>query len=112
MQDKVEKIALLKTYFDTRRGRGHTFAMVNGVANTENVTVIVHSQNYGKDIQRMCQKRINLVSWDNLDKLRGSNNALVIDNAAMSQILGDALEMLRELRAENSRLKAGILHGG
>ena len=112
MQDKAEKIALLKTYLDTRRGRGHTFAMVNGVANTENVTVIVHNQNYGKDIQRMCQKRINLVSWDDLYKLRGSNNALVIDNAAMSKILGDALEMLRELRAENSLLKAGIRHGG
>ena len=112
MQDKAEKIVLLKTYLDTRRGRGHTFAMVNGVANTENVTVIVHNQSYGKDIQRMCQKRINLVSWDDLDKLRGSNNALVIDNAAMSQILGDALEMLRELRAENSLLKAGIRHGG
>jgi len=110
MQDKAEKIALLKTYFDTRRG--HTFAMVNGIANTENVLVLVHSQNYGKDIQRMCQKKITFVSWDNLDRLKGSNNALVIDNAAMSQILGDALEMLRELRAENSLLKAGILHGG
>jgi hypothetical protein len=112
MQNKDEKIALLKTYFDTRRGRGHTFAMVNGVANTENVTVVVHNLNYGKDIQRMCQKKINLVSWDNLEGLRNSNNALVIDNAAISQILGDALDMLRDLRAENSRLRDKLRHGG
>lgn len=108
MQDKLERIALLKAYLETRRGRGHTFAMVHGVANTENVTVIACNQSHVKHIQGMCQKKINFVPWNNLEGLRGSDNAIAIDNAAMAQILGDALEAVREMRAENSRLVAEL----
>ena len=108
MQDEAGKISLLKTYFDTRRGSGHTLAMVNGIANMENVTVIVHNHRYGKDIQRICGRRVNFISWDEIDKLRGSSNALVIDNSGMSLILGDALEMRRKLMVENLLLKEYI----
>ena len=101
-----EKLAVLKMYFDTRRGRGHTHAMVEGAANVENVSVLVHSMRYGKDIERLCGKKITIITWESLEGLCGSNNALVIDNSAMSQILGDALEELRKLRSENSILKA------
>jgi len=109
MIDKIRKIEAIKDYFETRRGCGHTFAMVNGVLNTYCVTVVVHNHSFGKVLQRMCQREVDFVTWDNLDKLHGSNNALVIDNEAMFQILGDALELIRQLRGENSRLKAGIL---
>jgi hypothetical protein len=107
----LERLAILKTYFDTRRGCGHTFAMMNGVVNTDpSPVILVHSASYAQDLQKFSPKRmLRTVSWDGLERLKGLNSALVIDNAAMSNILGDALEEIRKLRAENSLLRADAL---
>ena len=103
--EKEQKLLMLKLYFDTRRQEGHTLAMVKGAENIQ-ATVIVREPFHSDYIERMANRKrwIRYVSWDRFD-LHGLRGPLVIDNAAMSEILGDALDLLREARKENHLLR-------
>jgi hypothetical protein len=101
----AEKLALLKMYFDTRRGAGHTRAMIQGAINAKDVIILSHNHRYGHDLQRGC-RHARIISWeDGLGDLKGRGGPLVIDNAAMAVVLGDVLDMLKELQVENALIK-------
>lgn len=110
--DKEEKLVLLKAYYDTRRGVGHTTVMMKGVVGSQHAIVLAHTARYAEDLRNIYGRETQIVTWDALDRLLGRRDALVIDNAAMITILGDALEVMRKLRSENSILRSekGLSH--
>jgi hypothetical protein len=104
VDSKEERLILLKTYLDTRRGVGHTLARVKGLNEMPNAIVLVSSPNEGRHIENMARQRLRTFTWDNHDlfkTLMGSDRPLVIDNGALSAILKDALDLLRQARQEN-----------
>ncbi len=106
--EKEQKLLMLKLYFDTRRHEGHTLAMVKGTENIQ-ATVIVREPFHSDYIERMSNRKrwVRYVSWERFD-LHGLRGPLVIDNAAMTAILEDALDLLRNARAENYLLRDEI----
>jgi len=110
--ETTEKLNWLKLYFDTRRGLGHTYTMINGVKNNvDKCAVLVRNQSEAKYMFDMAGKGFRTFSWDgDFDRIRGLRFALVIDNNAMISILEDALDEIRKLRADNTALKAGLLN--
>ena len=101
---KEERLILLKTYLDTRRGVGHTLARVKGLNEMPGAMVLVSSPNEGKNIENLARQRLRTFTWDNAEMfktLMGSDSPLVIDNGALSEILRDALDLLRQARQEN-----------
>jgi hypothetical protein len=103
------KIAILREYFATRRGCGHTRAMLQGAMNVERVSVLIPSNSFRGYIEdKLRGKKVTFVSWQGIEGLGASSNPLVIDNAATFLILGDALDEIRKLRSEISLLRAMI----
>jgi hypothetical protein len=102
-----EKLTLLRLYFTSRRGVGHTSALVKGIANTERLLVLASDISEIRYIARMAQRMlIPPVTWENFpDGMYGESRPLVITEQALVQILGDALEELKQSRAENYILK-------
>ena len=100
---KEERLMMLKLYLDTRRGVGHTYAQVKGIENIPNTVVVVTHPHEARHIENLARKRIKYITWDNLDLtlLRGQDVPLVVDNHALSQIIGDALDLLRQARQDN-----------
>jgi hypothetical protein len=107
-----EKLNWLKLYFDTRRAVGHSYTMINGVkGNIDKCAVMVRHQAESRYLFSMAGAKFRTFSWDDpygVEKLRGLKCALVIDNNAMISILGDALEEIRRLRAENVLLNSVV----
>lgn len=107
MLDESERLLTLLIYLRSRRAVGHTQTMINGVANSDNVIVLVGYKQFGDEISRQCGKKIDCVAWSNIEiGLLGKNAPIAIDNSAMLEILGDALGTIKELRSENQRLNS------
>lgn len=105
--ETAEKIARLKVYYSTRRGVGHTRAMILGAANTERVIVLAHNMRHGEDIKDRC-RNAKIITWDRLDGLNGESSPLLIDHWALMEILSDAQKMLGELQEENTKLVSAL----
>ena len=106
MKHTEEKILLLKVYYETRRGVGHTSALVNGIANTDPI-VLGRDLDDLRNTSRMAGKVLYpSVSWVTFPKgMYGQNRPLVVTETALVQILGEVLEELKQSRAENYILK-------
>jgi hypothetical protein len=59
---------------------------------------MTHGESMGFDVT-------NTISYQNPDKLKGHTRPLVIDNAVIPEILGDALMRIEALEEENEKLK-------
>lgn len=102
---KIQKtLEELLQYYQTTRAVGHTYAMINGAKNTDNVLVLVHSQKYASEIKAKYPKA-EFTGFLNLEGLRGKRKPLLIDNGAMCAILQNALIEIRELQKQNKDLK-------
>jgi hypothetical protein len=109
MLDKSERLLILLTYLRSRKAVGHTQAMIKGVANSDNVIVLASHEQFGYEVSRQCGKKVDCVSWNNVEVgLFGKKSPIAIDNSAMLEILEDALEVIRDLRQENSRLNSTV----
>lgn len=104
----LERISIIKTYFDTRRGAGHTAALVDGISRAKDVIFLVSTKRYADSFHGRLGKNVRVSPVSDLDILRGSFSALVIDNSALVELLGDALAELGILRRENFELREAI----
>jgi len=99
IQKKLEE--LLQYYMSTRN-IGHTTLLKEGSKhyNKEFFVLSLHI----KDCGYLELKPQQVISLENLDKLRGHDKPLIIDNGAMIELLGDALMKIEGLKEENKKL--------
>ncbi len=99
------------TYLHSRRGVGHTNLVLNGVKNTQNSLLVVASE---QDKRLFDRQPVNTVSLSEFEqgRMRGMDKAIVLDNHALTVLLGDLLGTIAALRgevkeatAENQELK-------
>lgn len=97
-----EKLKGLLIYYGTGRQVGHTTLMMEGTDHYQKEKlVLVHNKNYGDELGF---KNGEIVSWKNLDRLCGHRKPMVIDNAALIEILSDTLDEIERLEKEISKL--------
>lgn len=104
-----ETLFSLIGYYVTTPGIGHTFVMLNGAAHT-NATILVPTLRHSRQIAMdalVSRSDLNkkFVSLQNLDRLRGLNNPLAIDNSALLSIFSQSLKRIEELEQEIQQLK-------
>lgn len=94
-----EQLAILKAYYSSRRGVGHTKTMILGAKNIDNVVVMVHTQRYASQLKRELPNA-KFVLWEDFRDLQGRSAPLVIDNSAFFEILHDIFYAFRDLQEE------------
>lgn len=102
MKTVEEKITLLRLYFLTRRGVGHSSALVNGIANMDSV-ILARDFDDLKYMSRMSRKMfVPAITWtdDRFMDITATDKPLVITDAAIVQILGEVLDELKFVRGE------------
>lgn len=104
-----EKLNRIKTYYDVTRQVGHSVGMVNGVKDTEKCIVLMHQMCMREPIERVLNKRSpKNVTFQTINSpyfLVGSRLPLFVDNAALWQLCGEAVEEIDRLTSENTKLK-------
>ena len=71
----------LNAYYQTTRQAGHTTLMKRGTSNYEQrKLVLVHNMSYGRDLNI---PKDEIVTLNSLDRLRGHDLPLVIDNGTL-----------------------------
>ena len=98
-----KKLETIIQYYQSTRQVGHTTLMKKGTDNYDKPFFVltysmVHGETMGFDVT-------NTISYQNPDKLKGHTRPLVIDNAVIPEILGDALMRIEALEQENEKLK-------
>lgn len=108
MNYSIERILTgLRDYFSTNRQVGHTKAMIEG-AGKSNCIVVVHDYNSVKDMTKQLLKKNKKQSVKCLSlaevgfgELIGHKKPLLLDNAALYDILTDALHEIKRLKKIN-----------
>jgi len=106
MNDIKDKLYTLIQYFDMTRQRGHTTAMMQGAQNSD-CLVMTHTMYMGEQLKKNFNNRkITTVTPDSLNRLRGMNKPLLLDNGVLYTIFWDCLaeidrlEKLNEIRKD------------
>jgi len=101
---KIEKkLEELLHYFMSTRAVGHTTLLKRGTNNYDKpFFVLTHNTEAGNALKFWPK---NIISLHNLDRLRGSNRPLTIDNGAMIEILSDALFRIETQEGQIKTLK-------
>lgn len=97
----------LVQYYRLTRQVGHTTAMLNGAKNAVRTIILAHDMNFATFLAKQCPNVVP-ISLGGIMKLRGRRKPLLIDNAAMAQILDGLLKEISELNKEISALR-GVL---
>lgn len=104
MKSVAYKLQELLTYYLATRQCGHTTLMKQGRDNyTGQKLILAADYKSGKELSSDPNKEV--ISLNSLEKLRGSNKPLAIDNATMTILLQDTLDELLRLENENKKLK-------
>lgn len=99
----LEKLQDLLAYYEATRRVGHTTLMKKGIENYDKEKfVLTYSIDAGECIGI---KRDEIISWQRLDKLRGHNKPLAIDNGTMFVILNEVTDTIKALQDENEMLR-------
>jgi len=100
----------LAAYFNNNRQVGHTYTMLEGANNVDNCIIISHNNRYSDVLQSKNSCNVTLGSILH-NSLRGHNQPLVFDNAALQMIFTDTLIRFQDLydrlytcRSNNKRL--------
>jgi hypothetical protein len=101
MNIKQNLESLYRYYFSTR-GVGHTYTMLNGVVSNPKVKVVTANVAHAKTLGL---KREQVITLDNLDRLRGNNCPLVFDNYTLMCLLNDTLCEINRLEKEKEEYK-------
>jgi hypothetical protein len=100
----IEKLNELLAYYYATRQCGHTMLMKEGTEHYDREILVLARDMSAGDNLNLNSKQI--VSWSsNLDKLRGQNKPLAIDNGTMMIILRETLLEFELLEDENETLK-------
>lgn len=92
----------LAFYYADNRGVGNTTLMKRGTSNFEHKKlVLLHELSYGDALHLPMKERVSLIS---LDKLKGSQLPLAIDNAALFEIFSTASRKISKLEADFQRI--------
>lgn len=107
MNNISEKLAALVTYYDSTRQTGHTGLMMKGVLSADKCAVVAHNQAMEQYLRNHWDlgRGTKIVTINNLDSLRGTRLPLAIDNAALSELLREALEKIQDLTHDNEELE-------
>jgi hypothetical protein len=103
-----DKLFVLHFYYAATRGKGHTALMKEGTKHYQgNKFVLVEKMHEHKNTEtRLCET----ISLDSLDKLRGSDRPLAIDNHALITIFDDSMTEILNLESEVDRLTKNSIH--
>ena len=99
-----KKLETLLTYYQATRAKGHSTLLKNGTENNAGgeFFILVHKMDCPVyDAYDINEK----VSLYNLDKLRGHNKPLAIDNAALLELFSESLMKIEALEEENKKLR-------
>lgn len=107
---KAETLSTLQIVMNHPRASGKTWAMINGIANSESGgVVVVVNQDHARWLKNEIRNpKVKFVSLEELDKLRGNTLPVVLDHFTVSHVLSYAFEMLKELQEENNILKSEL----
>lgn len=107
----LEKLARIAAYYSTHRGRGHTWAMVHGAANTNGCIVIVGQRADEDYLRRMVPpdafRRLRFISWHDSnfsERMAGLDVPLVFDHHALQFLIEDVWQEFVQYREHNMRL--------
>jgi len=90
----------LNAYYLTTRQAGHTTLMKRGISNYERKKlVMVHNMSYGRDLRI---PKNEIVTLNSLDRLRGNDLPLVIDNSTLTTIFRESLSEYTRLEKERN----------
>jgi hypothetical protein len=106
MNIKQNLESLYRYYFSTR-GVGHTYTMLNGVVSNPKVKVVTANIAHAKTLGL---KREQVITLDNLERLRGTNCPLVFDNYTLMCLLNDAIGEINRLEKNKEEYKNGWLN--
>ena len=102
MADIKKILRELIVHYSFNRRVGHTTLMKRGTSNFElKKLVLVMSNQMGSDLKIPKSERITL---DTLDKLKGTQLPLAIDNATLLYIFSNSIEEFSRLEYENKEL--------
>ena len=103
MMNTLEKIRILRDYYDVTRKAGHTTLMKEGTKNyKEDFFIVAPTKNYNGEME--CKPE-QVVSWNTLKNLYGNKKPLAFDNSMMHLMLNEICEHMQDLENENNRLK-------
>ena len=92
----------LNAYYETTRQVGHTTLMKRGISNYERKKlVMVHNMSYGRDLRI---PKNEIVTLNSLDRLRGNDLPLAIDNGTLTTIFTMSLDRFTQFEEEIKRV--------
>lgn len=98
-----EKLITLFNYYEATRGVGHTTLMKDGFDNYPDKKILL-TCHYSHS-QQLKAKKDEIVTWNNMEKLRGHKRPLAIDNGTIIEILNETIGEIDRLEKEIERLK-------
>jgi hypothetical protein len=104
------KMDLLAMYYHTRRGVGHTHAVLHGAINVPGTIVLVkdHSQKLWIH-NRVLSAPVKMVTFDEIEhRLLREGSPMVIDPWALDHVWRTVRDAVTELQKENSMLRDQI----
>jgi len=97
-----EKIQAIRDYFDFTRQVGHTTLMKKGIDNYDkDKLVLTHKK---EEYDWLGLKPTEVISWHNLNALKGNKKPLVIDNGILWLMLNETIEYINELEKDREEL--------
>ena len=99
MKHITDVLLEVKQYIDMNRGVGHTHTLKNGTDRSEGCFLLAHTHQAGVQIAER-NANVKVISINSLYRLRGGRLPLAIDNAALSEILGEALKEISVLQEQ------------
>jgi hypothetical protein len=100
--DTLDRLKLLRDYYESTRGVGHTTAMLEGAKNTGGVIIMAVTRYIAEMFTATCESA-KAISWREVDRLTEMGAPLAIDNSAMFEILNDAISEIETLRAAGEK---------
>lgn len=100
----LEILAWIKSYYTSRRGVGHTFAMIHGARDQDNCIVVAHDHKYASDLKRQLHGHTVIALSDIPQALHGKNDPLVLDHWALVALIDGIFKDIARLQEEMYRL--------
>lgn len=102
MKDILQKLEMLRNYYEVTRNVGHTTLMKMGTDNYDRPKLVLTiTKNHGLDLGLKSEET---VGWNNLKGLIGHKEPLAIDDGTMWVILNDLIPYIEELEQDRYKL--------
>ncbi|NDB83309.1 MAG: hypothetical protein EB127_11365 [Alphaproteobacteria bacterium] len=93
----------LVTYYECTRQVGHTTAVIEGVRYKPKTIVVTNYKEMSNHYRKVCSDEINTIILQNIgSSLRGRNEPIVFDNAALYVIFSEALKIIESIETKNN----------